>query len=164
MTKEFIAVLPAEAEEDQVIEFYNWELEPPRVVAYKGTAKIEEVRNPNLFWTTLTVRTPFIKGTYLDQDVIIDSIYFEFYDSDTPIAKAPSRVAKFVDNGENYNYKVFNFFGDSGIMIPPMSSNITLSFTAKIVNSDEEVINTKEFSIDMFLNEKESSIPFMEPR
>jgi hypothetical protein len=164
MTKEFIPIMPSNESGEEVIEFYNWELEAPKLIAYKGTAKIEEVRDPNLFWTTLYVRTPFIKGLYLDEDVIIDSIYFEFFSSDSQIVRTPSRVAKYVDNGENYNYKVFNFFGDSGIVIPPTNSDVTLSFTAKIVNSNEEVIHTKEFSIELFLNETETSIPFMTPR
>lgn len=164
LTKEFIPVMPVNEEGQEVIEFYNWELEAPRLIAYKGTSKIEEVRDPNLFWTTIYVRTPFINGVLLEEDIVIDSIYFEFHDNSGTVSRAPSRIAKYVDNGEKYNYKVFNFFGNSGITVPPNLTSLTLLFTAKIVDMNEETLFTKDFHIEMFLNEKETNIPLMEPR
>lgn len=164
LTKEFMPVMPLNEMGEKVIEFYNWELESPSLIAYKGTAKIEDVRDPNLFWTTLYVRTPYISGVPLKEDVIVDSIYFKFDDNSDTVVRLPSRVAKYVDNREKYNYKVFNFFGNSGVTIPPNLVSLTLSFTAKIVNADEEVIHTKDFSIEMLLNEKETNLPLVAPR
>lgn len=162
-TLEYYIKIPPDIREPEPVNFNLWEIDPPKVIAYKKAKADDVLFKPKTFWTTIVARSPY-KDSVLAQNLLIDTVWFEYSNSGERLFRIPSRVAEFTDTRKKYHQIVFNFFQGSGIDIPAEVPSIILSFTAKQIDENNNVVSSEEFKFEMFRRDSTTKLPVISPR
>ena len=155
-TRQFI--VPEAAEEGYTVG--EWTLEPPAVVAFKDVIKLDGIDDTTMFWVSLRAHRLRPKNPESDVDLIVDSVNVLFLPDNSTYWRIPTRAAKYGTPGSEEINKVFDFFGDQGIVIPSGIDIILLRFDAVSVAGENRTTHPMEFR--MIREEQMLKVPLLQ--
>lgn len=138
----------------------GWSIEPPRVVAFKDAAKLDNIPDTTMFWITIRAKHPISNLGSPNTDLIIDSALVTFLSSGKKHWRLPTRAAAFGLPEWEYRHKVFDFYGGSGLVIPMSVDSIMLEFDAVLTGKPDSSISVQPVRFVMVRDEDSANLPF----
>ncbi len=155
-TRQFI--VPETSEEGFAVG--EWTLEPPAVIAFKDVIKLDGLDDTTMFWVSMRAHRPRPVSPGSDVDLVIDSVCVVFIRDSSTYWRIPTRAAQYGTPDDKQTHKVFDFFGDQGIVIPAGIDSIILRFDAVSVNGEKRTMHPMEFR--MVRDEQMLKVPLLQ--
>jgi len=149
-TRQFIIVEPP----TQGFHAGEWEIEPPSVVAFKDIVKLKRITDTTMFWVSMRAKRLRSAELGAGSDLRIDSVSITFAGDTSQYWRTPTRVAPYDAPGDDYERKLFDFFGDQGIVIPTGIDTIVVAFDAVAVPEGGESAEAFPIRVQMVRDEK----------
>lgn len=139
----------------------QWEIDPPSVVAFKDVVDVKHLADTTMFWVSLRARRLRSAETEESPDLLIDSISITFAGDTSRYWRRPTRVAPYEVPGDDYARKIFDFFGDQGIVIPANIDTIMVAFDAVTVSPGGGDSAKYPIQVQMIRDEESLRVPLL---
>ena len=173
-TRQFV-LTPSETAKQ--LEAGGWQIQSPRVVAFREVVKLSSIPDTNQFY--LSLRAQRAKKSDWHTNLLIDSALFGYCVVNIPQFNTGDSTGfrkldttffsewRHVTRAEQYSLdewsyfsKEFDFFGDQGVVIPLDVWSLQVSFDAVVLDSSDGT--RKDYPITLKLTREEDStkVPF----
>lgn len=140
----------------------EWLIDAPSVIAFRDVINLKEITDTTMFWVSLRAKRPVAGDPDTGPDLLIDSISITFHGDNERYWRHPTRTAPFNKKGDDHIRKLFDFFGDQGIVIPAGIDTITVEFEAVSVFSDNQLREKQPVKILMVRDEQALRVPLLQ--
>lgn len=144
-----------------VLEAGEWQIDPPTVVAFKDAVNLADIADTTMFWVTMRAKRLNTGSPGSNADLLIDSISISFAGDNTRYWRSPTRVAPYGSPGDDYTRKIFDFFGDQGIVIPAGIDTIVVAFDATVLSDGGEAKESYPFRVELVRDEISRKVPLL---
>ena len=138
----------------------EWVLEAPSVVAFKDVIKLDDIQDTTMFWVSLRAHRPRPNNSTSDIDLNIDSVSVTFLPENIVYWRTPTRASQYGRPDDKEIKKLFDFFGDQGIVIPEGVDTILLGFDAVAVDGQNS--STYAMAFKMVREEQTLKVPLLQ--
>lgn len=146
----------------QSYEAGQWQIDPPSVVAFKDIVDLKSISDTSMFWVSLRAKRLRASEAISGPGLRIDSVCITFADDTSRYWRKPTRVAPYDAPGDDYERKIFDFFGDQGIVIPAAIDTIIVTFEALVAPGGDQETERYPLQIRMVRDEKALRVPLLQ--
>ncbi len=139
----------------------EWTIAPPSVVAFKDVVDLDGIEDTTMFWISLRASRPASGDVVANEDLTIDSVKVSFLPDGEEFWRKPTRAAPYGGLGEAFIRKIFDFFGDQGIVIPNGVDRIMIEFEAIETGGNQEP-QVHPVRIEMIRDESALKVPLLQ--
>lgn len=139
----------------------GWRLQDPDLIAFKDVIDLSVFDDTLMFWLNLRAERTLERGDTTAGDIFVDSVKITFVPGGEVSWRVPTRSAFYGVERWKSRSKLFDFFGDQGIVIPMAVDTVQVDFVARVIPVDGSGPVDHPVAIRMIRSETEQPVPLL---